>query len=212
MSFARERIKKASNTVFDEHGWEQGALNADGSLKDASEIDFGNDPGAARDPGPSTSGSTSRLQRSKNKRMLDTLIAEKEDSDSNEPGGGQKRKPKRGATTSAKGKGKRVEGAVSDPDDPEYSGDTSEESDSDSEADVKMTNEEIADGLPMKTVPEGTSRRPKDPQGKKKPRKKTENRTCTGWGNLERHGGVEWECRPDPGLSCLGTSAIKAIN
>jgi hypothetical protein len=31
--------------VVNEHGWEQGALNPDGTSKDASQIDFGSDPG-----------------------------------------------------------------------------------------------------------------------------------------------------------------------
>jgi hypothetical protein len=38
------------STVVNQHGWEQGALNADGTSKSAEEIDFGPDPGASPPP------------------------------------------------------------------------------------------------------------------------------------------------------------------
>ncbi|KAJ7938124.1 hypothetical protein B0H13DRAFT_1852052 [Mycena leptocephala] len=97
---------------------------ADGSLKDAKDIDFGPDPGESdKEAGPSSGAA----QRGK-------------------------------AKGKAKAKGKEKE--MSDPEDGAYSGSEDSE-ESDSEAENKVTNEEIADALPSKTVPQGTSRRPK---------------------------------------------------
>jgi hypothetical protein len=44
---------REDGTVVNEQGWEQGALNPDGSSKSAEEIDFGQDPGT---PPPAASG------------------------------------------------------------------------------------------------------------------------------------------------------------
>ncbi|KAJ7855723.1 hypothetical protein B0H14DRAFT_3448816 [Mycena olivaceomarginata] len=65
--------------VVIEHGWEQGALNPDGTSKDASQIDFGSDTGT-----PPAEGS--RVKRGKNARYSAAIAAEKEvHSDDDQP-------------------------------------------------------------------------------------------------------------------------------
>ncbi|KAJ7508131.1 hypothetical protein B0H11DRAFT_2308330 [Mycena galericulata] len=157
---------KVSQPVFNERGWEQGALNPDGSHKDASEIDF-TEPGAETElvePGPS------RPKRDKSQRMRAAIIADQQDSDEGESARGKKRKVKR-RTTGSKDKGKQTNDVLTDPEDETYSGDSGSGSDeSDTEPEVVVTYEEIAESLPTKTVPEGSSRRKSD-QPKKKKRK-----------------------------------------
>ncbi|KAJ7502110.1 hypothetical protein B0H11DRAFT_1907603 [Mycena galericulata] len=158
---------KGSQPMLNERGWEQGALNPDGSHKDASEIDF-TEPGVETelvDPGPS------RPKRDKNQRMqAAAIIADQQDSDEGEPARGKKRKVKR-RTTGSKDKGKQTSEALTDPEDETYSGDSGSGSDeSDTDPEVVVTYEEIAESLPTKTVPEGSSRRKTD-QPKKKKRK-----------------------------------------
>ncbi|KAJ7254762.1 hypothetical protein C8J57DRAFT_1656825 [Mycena rebaudengoi] len=166
-----------SNVVYNEMGWEQGGLNPDGSLKDARDIDFGPDPGTPPDPSTSTSGS-GRPKRDKDKLFKDALEAEyvPDSDDEKKP----KKRKRRGAAprTNAKGKGKQTKDAETDPEDPTYSGDDQGD-DSDSEADAAITHEEVAEGLPSKTVPEGSTRRQKDPKAKEPTRKRKKPRTET---------------------------------
>ncbi|KAJ7262065.1 hypothetical protein C8J57DRAFT_1232190 [Mycena rebaudengoi] len=166
-----------SNVVYNEMGWEQGGLNPDGSLKDARDIDFGPDPGTPPDPSTSASGS-GRPKRDKDKLFKDALEAEyvPDSDDEKKP----KKRKRRGAAprTNAKGKGKQTKDAETDPEDPTYSGDDQGD-DSDSEADAAITHEEVAEGLPSKTVPEGSTRRQKDPKAKEPTRKRKKPRTET---------------------------------
>lgn len=54
-------------TVIDANGWEQGALNPDGTSKSAAEIDFGQDPGT---PPSKASGMMTRYCSSKSNLVL----------------------------------------------------------------------------------------------------------------------------------------------
>ncbi|KAJ6618944.1 hypothetical protein B0H10DRAFT_2217213 [Mycena sp. CBHHK59/15] len=103
----------ADGTVVNEHGWEQGALNPDGSSKSAEDIDFGGDP---RTPPPGVSGSK-RPKRGKDKVFQATVKAQaEEDSDDGQPK--KKRKVQSHAQRSAKGKEKET---PSDAEDSMYS-------------------------------------------------------------------------------------------
>ncbi|KAJ7714914.1 hypothetical protein B0H16DRAFT_1617240 [Mycena metata] len=56
--------------VLNEHGWEQCALNADGSLKDAANIQFSSHSPESRSPTPEPeAGPSRRTDRGKNKRI-----------------------------------------------------------------------------------------------------------------------------------------------
>ncbi|KAJ6591396.1 hypothetical protein B0H10DRAFT_2233267 [Mycena sp. CBHHK59/15] len=155
---------RADGTVVNEHGWEQGALNPDGSSKSAEDIDFGEDPGT---PPSGASGST-RPKRGKDRVFQAALKAQAEDSDEGQQR--KKRKARPRARPSAKGKEKEAE-TVSDADDSAYSRSESDD-DSDSDPDATITHEELAAGLPTKTVPAGSSRRPKDGESKRTRKKR----------------------------------------
>ncbi|KAJ7848269.1 hypothetical protein B0H14DRAFT_2583118 [Mycena olivaceomarginata] len=168
---------REDGTVVNEHGWEQGALNPDGSSKSAEDIDFGQDPGT---PPPAASEST-RPKRGEDKqaRFKAALEIEAEDSDS-----GQQPRKKRKAVSrsrrSAKGKDKET---LSEAEDSVYVRSGSD-SDSDSDPDATITHEELAAGLPSKTIPSGTGRRPRDSGSKRNRKKQKPNQASDGPSNL----------------------------
>ncbi|KAJ6508410.1 hypothetical protein C8R45DRAFT_922158 [Mycena sanguinolenta] len=128
--------------VVNSRGWEQCATNPDGTLKDAGDINFGEDPGTPP-PAPEGSGSRRRPARGKNPHFADIIAAEGE----RIPGEKSNSKRKRGPT---KGKAKASESGAEES---EFSGGS--ESDSDSDAGAEITHEELAESLPSKTVPQG---------------------------------------------------------
>ncbi|KAJ6613064.1 hypothetical protein B0H10DRAFT_1951737 [Mycena sp. CBHHK59/15] len=164
----RLRGGAGDGTVVNEHGWEQGALNPDGSSKSAEDIDFGGDP---RTPPPGVSGSK-RPKRGKDKVFQAAVKAQAEE-DSNDGQPKKKRKVQSRAQRSAKGNEKET---PSDAEDSMYSRSGSDD-DSDSDQDATITHEEVqfselimiqlAAGLQTKTVPVGSSRRPKDGEPKR---------------------------------------------
>ncbi|KAJ6613800.1 hypothetical protein B0H10DRAFT_1951196 [Mycena sp. CBHHK59/15] len=87
----------------------------------------------------------------------------------------RKRKPKP-AAGKGKGTGKGKKKAESDPDDTGYSRSGLEDN-SDSDAEAKVTHEELADSLPAKTVPAGQSRIPTQEKKKRKKRKTADTPT-----------------------------------
>lgn len=140
---------------------DQCALNADGSFKDACEITWHHDPD---DETPIASGSKpiGRVQRSRNvDRMAEIINAEQDSDNQHNPKPSRKRKRK------AK---RKVD--ETDKDDVDFMG-SSSDSDSVSEDDdtdcVEITNVELADSLPSKTIPSGRSRKSK---GKKPAQKR----------------------------------------
>ncbi|KAJ7798905.1 hypothetical protein B0H14DRAFT_2617540 [Mycena olivaceomarginata] len=137
---------RADGMVVNEHGWEQGALNPGGTSKDASQIDFGSDPGT-----PPAEGL--RATHGKNAWYSAAVAAEKEvHSDDDQP---THKKHKR---TNSKGNKKA---SASDEEESPYSTEDGNDTESDSDAQAEISHEEIAEGLPTKTVEEGTSRLPK---------------------------------------------------
>ncbi|KAJ6615196.1 hypothetical protein B0H10DRAFT_2220542 [Mycena sp. CBHHK59/15] len=69
---------RADGTVVNEHGWEQGALNPDGSSKPAEDINFGEDPGTP----PSGASRLTRPKHGKDRVFKAALKAQaEEDSD-----------------------------------------------------------------------------------------------------------------------------------
>ncbi|KAJ6490957.1 hypothetical protein C8R45DRAFT_195493 [Mycena sanguinolenta] len=149
--------------VVNSRGWEQCATNPDGTLKDAGDINFGEDPGTPP-PAPEGSGSRRRPARGKNPHFADIIAAEGE----RLPGEKSNSKRKRGPT---KGKAKASESGAEES---EFSGGS--ESDSDSDAGAEITHEELAESLLSKTIPQGTSRHP--PQAKPKRGKKKHIQPC----------------------------------
>ncbi|PBK88166.1 hypothetical protein ARMGADRAFT_1084806 [Armillaria gallica] len=139
--------------------WEQCARNSDGMLKQASEIEWFNDPDDdASTAGPS--GSVGHelhgcgLRNKSNAKFSAYIAAEKLDEDGNPavPPKPCKRRSKKSKKATSKGKEKVAD--IGD-DSSEYTGDsdgTSEVSD-DSDGDVGITNKELADSLPSKTIP-----------------------------------------------------------
>ncbi|KAJ6616549.1 hypothetical protein B0H10DRAFT_1949021 [Mycena sp. CBHHK59/15] len=119
---------QADGTVVNERGWEQGALNPDGTSKDAKDIDFGPDPGAEQ-----PSGSSGRPSRAPSARFK-AAVAAAQESDSDNPN----RKKRKRKTRTGKGKSKATQ---SEPEDSAFSSGSGEETE-DSEADAKITNEE----------------------------------------------------------------------
>ncbi|KAJ7241297.1 hypothetical protein C8J57DRAFT_1244838 [Mycena rebaudengoi] len=117
--------------------------------------------------------SAGRPVRHKDK-VFQRALAEEYASDSDDTQNRRKRKakPKAKATGKGKGKEKQKEEGESDPEDLDYSGGDVNANESDSDVDAKMTHEEVADSLPTKTIPQGTSRRPKGSKDKRPPRKK----------------------------------------
>ncbi|KAF7371954.1 Transposase-like protein [Mycena venus] len=107
-----------SDVVPDKNGWAQGALNADGTLKDSSDIDL-TEPGSAPpeegpSPRPARSKDTSRL-------MKEAIELDKETSSD------QEQRP--AANPTDKGKDKQQD--LTDPEDDEYSGSGLDDSGSD---------------------------------------------------------------------------------
>ncbi|KAJ6616624.1 hypothetical protein B0H10DRAFT_1948948 [Mycena sp. CBHHK59/15] len=129
--------------VVNDHGWEQGALNADGTLKNADEMDFGQDPGAG--PAPVPAGVSVRPSRGKGAIYQALLQAgalvdsDDEDQGSKKPKHVTGNKCKRGAK-SVKGKEKET---ASDAADSSFPTDDEEDS-ADSDAEAKITNEEVS--------------------------------------------------------------------
>ncbi|KAJ6536645.1 hypothetical protein B0H10DRAFT_1971924 [Mycena sp. CBHHK59/15] len=129
--------------VVNDHGWEQGALNADGTLKNADEMDFGQDPGAG--PAPVPAGVSVRPSRGKGAIYQALLQAgalvdsDDEDQGSKKPKRVTGNKRKRGAK-SVKGKEKET---ASDTADSSFPTDDEEDS-ADSDAEAKITNEEVS--------------------------------------------------------------------
>ncbi|KAF7291209.1 Dimer-Tnp-hAT domain-containing protein [Mycena indigotica] len=158
------------SSAYNERGWEQCALGANGKLKDASEIDFGVDPGVNDEVTPVASGSRKRRDSTKNKNRSAynaAILAEQEEDDDGLGASKPRRKRRRTAARKSKGKDKVSGGSDEDAGDESYSGSGSE-SLSDSGLDDTVTNEELADSLPQKTIPEGKSRSGKPSQPKKK--------------------------------------------
>ncbi|KAF8176351.1 hypothetical protein K438DRAFT_1727297, partial [Mycena galopus ATCC 62051] len=121
---------RGDGAVVDEHGFEQCALSADGTLKDSDDIEFGPDPGT---PPPEASGS--RPTHGKNPRYRAIIAAEGEIiSDDDKPA---KSKRKRKVHTT-KGKEKATES------DQESAFSADSESDLDSEAGAEISNKETS--------------------------------------------------------------------
>ncbi|KAJ7762079.1 hypothetical protein B0H14DRAFT_2633974 [Mycena olivaceomarginata] len=138
--------------VVNDHGWEQCGTNPDGTLKAAEDIDFGSDPGT---PPAEASASGSRPRREQSARFKAAVAADGEELEDDKPKG-----RKRGRRKPA-GNGKQKE-TLSDPEDFMYLGEAEGDEESDSDASAEITNEELAESLPTKTVPAGTSRHTKD--------------------------------------------------
>ncbi|KAJ6548864.1 hypothetical protein B0H19DRAFT_1265655 [Mycena capillaripes] len=132
---------REDGTVVNEHGWEQGALNPNGTSKSADDIDFGQDPGTP----PPEGASGSRPKRGKDKLFQAAMQIEGEVLSDDDQ---QSKKWK------VRSRAKEKEN--SDPDDSSYSADVGEDSDSDPEA--IMTHEESS----HKNNPDGASCRSKD--------------------------------------------------
>ncbi|KAJ7850482.1 hypothetical protein B0H14DRAFT_3451875 [Mycena olivaceomarginata] len=169
--------------------WEQHARNPDGSLKDAEDMDW-DDPDAAEDeqdvPGPSdpidssTPGVTGKRKRN-TKVMEAAILAETlTDKDGNTKRTRKKRHPQNRPVDpdphrKKKGKEKATASSQSssDKDDSDFETDTGSSS-SDSEVEAQVTNVEIVDSLPSKTVPSRSAG-----QSRKQPEKKTTHRDTT---------------------------------
>ncbi|SJL18443.1 uncharacterized protein ARMOST_22032 [Armillaria ostoyae] len=144
---------------------DQCALNADGTLKDASEITFYLDADSVTPlvPGPSDAPAAEALHRcgqhhKKTAKLSASLIAEQQDEDGNPvlPSVPRKRRLRK-----AKGKAKaRADGVIDiDEDDDDYEDTDAElddgETDTSDEDDSAIPNKELASMLPSKTIPLG---------------------------------------------------------
>ncbi|KAF9025514.1 hypothetical protein BDZ89DRAFT_921128, partial [Hymenopellis radicata] len=136
---------------------EQCALNEDGTLKDASEIEFVHDPD---DEGGTSAGAPGRGHRQKNlKRLHDGLAEEQKDEYGNirsVPASNRPKRQKRSSRRSTTGKEKAVDVDMDEDENSAVDGDYTDDGDpSESDEDVEMgiTNEELANSLPTKTVP-----------------------------------------------------------
>ncbi|KAJ6486536.1 hypothetical protein C8R47DRAFT_1196660 [Mycena vitilis] len=155
---------REDGAVVNEHGWVQGALNPDGTRKAAEDIDFGPDPGTPASQ-PSDTRRPQRDEKTRS-RMQDALAIEAEPSD--DDGRPKKRRARPKGRKSVKGKERA---SLSDAEDPIYLR-TASETESDSDPEAAITHEELAAGLPTKTVPEGSRRRPKESEAKRARKKR----------------------------------------
>ncbi|KAJ7053415.1 hypothetical protein C8F01DRAFT_553933 [Mycena amicta] len=162
---------------INEQGHEECARNADGTYKDAKDIDFGPDPGDEPTAGPSVSERPRRAlgDRTRYNKAINELKGSggknvKAD-DSTIP---RKRKASSG---DGKGKGRATEESEGERGDDSYSGEDEDsrgsDSDDDSDREAIVTNEELADSLVHRTVPEGAVRRPKAPKRRRKKAKQS---------------------------------------
>ncbi|KAH9003026.1 hypothetical protein EDB86DRAFT_3116932 [Lactarius hatsudake] len=123
----------------------QCALRPDGSLKDASEIKWVNDPD---DNIPVAPGRSPSRRPRNTARMAEIIAAEQDSGDDNNS------KPSRKRKRTRKGKSKA---AQTDEEDDDFVRSSSESETEGSNCD-EITNEELADSLPSKTIPSGSGR------------------------------------------------------
>ncbi|KAG6808230.1 hypothetical protein H0H92_004972 [Tricholoma furcatifolium] len=129
--------------------YQQCALDKDGNLKDASEITWYKDKDSempiASQPGSKPKG---RGQRSRNIARINEIIEAAQESDEDGFHKPQRRKCCRKPKPRPVG-----DGADTDLDDTSCTALSSDESSEDDDNTAKITNEELADSLPSKTVP-----------------------------------------------------------
>ncbi|KAK6984038.1 ribonuclease H-like domain-containing protein [Favolaschia claudopus] len=174
----------ADEVGVNEHGWEQCALNPDGSSKDESQIKFffdkddeeplnppppqGTQPQHGSEAGPS--GRPQRGSNTKMKAIMEALSSDDDargDAEARRARGTKRKAGKKKGSKDAKGKQK----AVDSDEETEYIG-SSDSNLSDSDSGVQVTNEELIDTLTTKTIPKGAPRSGKP--SKKKARKSTD--------------------------------------
>ncbi|KAK7433563.1 hypothetical protein VKT23_020717 [Stygiomarasmius scandens] len=143
------------------------ALNADGTLKDAEEIPFYHSAGDDSDsPMAGPSQMTGRGKRKIDKSRMQAILAAEQESDADPA-------PRKSVPRRRRQRKSHTAADFDDINDSDFSQNSGKNDDStDSDPDFHITNEELAESLPTKTVPEGSQR----PRPKKSSKQKSRRR------------------------------------